>query len=534
METSSDIYKRAIHFHQVQGLVLDLVNELVKSLLLLYLSQSHSIARHFSDSAVIMATQDKPNGLINGLTNGHLPSIFTQHNRSLPLIIMTALPESGHTNPLIQIATYLIQRGYRIFFLASQPFEAQIVSVGAEFHLIPPHVTADRLATLVDEFPMPDGMDPPSWYVRRLGVEPMATRHAALVYLMEDVRRRYPEDEVVLFRDVWSFHVLPLWYGAALPKGYDMPPKVIGISTLFLLTYSVDVPPFFQEVPLVEVPSKERIAELWKKQEPWQREMVQRVNEELKKLGCRNLMKEPWILDEKTLASDVVLVACSRSLDLYRSDLQAKIHYAGCVPSNGPDPHLVYPEWWSEITANEKLPTSDPAKKRLVLITQGTVNRDYRQLLMPTLKALGERENIVTIALLGHPGAQLPDGFEIPANAHIMDYFPYEAVLPYANVMVSNAGFGSIMHGIMHGVPMVFGGNTEDKAEVSLRGERAGIAINLQTPTPAESAVREAVDRVLGDGRFKSRALEMMKENEDLDFLGAVERWIWKVQQMPA
>lgn len=455
-------------------------------------------------------------------------NIPQQRSTALPVVILTALPESGHTAPLIQIAAYLTRHGYTVFFLASNAFEVKIRAAGAEFHPLPTHVTADRLVTLAHEFPLPDGMDPASWYVRRLGIEPLVARYKVLVALLEDIRVRFPRDEVVIVRDVWSFQTLPLWYGAPLPRGYETRPRIVGISTLFLLTHSVDVPPYFQEVPLVEVPRKERIAELWAAQEPWQRDMVKRVNSELEQLGCTSQMKQPWLFDEKTVANDVCFVACSRSLDLYRSDLQDTVVYAGSVPSSL-DADLVYPEWWHEITSNAQLPKDDPARKKLVLISQGTVNRNYRQLLMPSLRALSQRSDIITIALLGHVGAQLPEEFTTSTNAHVMDYFPYEAILPFADTFVSNAGFGSIMHGIMHGVPMVFGGNTEDKAEVSLRGDRAGIAVNLQTPTPTEDAIQRAVDRVLTERTFKQRAMEMMKENEELDFLGTVERFISNV-----
>jgi hypothetical protein len=39
----------------------------------------------------------------------------------------------------------------------------------------------------------------------------------------------------------------------------------------------------------------------------------------------------------------------------------------------------------------------------------------------------------------------------------------------------------------------------EDKAEVSMRGEWAGIAVNLRTNTPSPEAIRDGVDRILID-----------------------------------
>lgn len=56
-----------------------------------------------------------------------------------------------------------------------------------------------------------------------------------------------------------------------------------------------------------------------------------------------------------------------------------------------------------------------------------------------------------------------------------------------------------------------------------MRGEWAGIAVNLRTDTPTADAVRGGVDRVLSDGAYGKRAREIRRENEELDSLGRLE-----------
>jgi UDP:flavonoid glycosyltransferase YjiC (YdhE family) len=66
----------------------------------------------------------------------------------------------------------------------------------------------------------------------------------------------------------------------------------------------------------------------------------------------------------------------------------------------------------------------------------------------------------------------------------------------------------------------------EDKSEVCTRGEWAGIAVNLKTDTPSVDAIRDAVDTVLTDTKFKKRCVEIQRENEALDSRAQVERAI--------
>jgi UDP:flavonoid glycosyltransferase YjiC (YdhE family) len=63
-----------------------------------------------------------------------------------------------------------------------------------------------------------------------------------------------------------------------------------------------------------------------------------------------------------------------------------------------------------------------------------------------------------------------------------------------------------------------------DKAEVSVRAAWAGAAVNLKTGNPTPEQVREGVDKLLGDKRYKERAMELREENIKADALGTIEK----------
>ena len=88
---------------------------------------------------------------------------------------------------------------------------------------------------------------------------------------------------------------------------------------------------------------------------------------------------------------------------------------------------------------------------------------------------------------------------------------------------VTNAGFGGTQYALSHGVPIVAAGATEDKPEVAMRVQWAGVGVNLRTGTPAPSAVARAVDRVLADRGFRDRARAMAARIREYDTFGLID-----------
>ncbi len=108
----------------------------------------------------------------------------------------------------------------------------------------------------------------------------------------------------------------------------------------------------------------------------------------------------------------------------------------------------------------------------------------------------------------------------------LIDYLNYDAALKHASVFVNNAGLGGVFHSVVNGVPMVLAGETEDKPEAAMRAEFAGIAVNLRTGRPTSNALREAVDKVLAEPRYKKNIMKIKEENEKCRTVEAVEQQV--------
>ncbi|KAF4919043.1 UDP-glucosyltransferase A1 [Colletotrichum viniferum] len=130
------------------------------------------------------------------------------------------------------------------------------------------------------------------------------------------------------------------------------------------------------------------------------------------------------------------------------------------------------------------------------------------------------------MAVLGAKGAELrlKDDEPLPLNTRVVDYFLYDAALEHSDVFAVTGGYGALTHGVTNGVPMVLAGDSEDKIEVSLRGEMAGCAISLRTGKPSQDEIVKAVTAILENGKYRSRAQELKREAAKFNPMDIVER----------
>ncbi len=207
-----------------------------------------------------------------------------------------------------------------------------------------------------------------------------------------------------------------------------------------------------------------------------------------------------FISDWPRLADGIVQLSVE-DFEYPRSDLPPSVEFVGPVlPGKGKvDKGL--PDWWPDLHGAEAV----------VHVTQGTFdNTDLGQLIAPTLEALAEREDLLVVVSTGRPDARL----SVPANARVADWVPYSALMPMVGAMVTNGGYGGVQYALSHGVPLVVAGETSDKAEVAARVEHTGVGVDLGTSTPLAASIGAAVDRVLGDGRYREAAAGLRRAIE--------------------
>jgi UDP:flavonoid glycosyltransferase YjiC (YdhE family) len=162
----------------------------------------------------------------------------------------------------------------------------------------------------------------------------------------------------------------------------------------------------------------------------------------------------------------------------------------------------VLPPWWGEMLEDDR---------PVVLVTQGTVATDARELVLPTLEGLRD-EPVQVIATTGGPDPAAVAGGDLPANARLERFVPFAPLMPHVRAFVTNGGYGGLHFALGHGVPTVVAGKTEDKAELVARVSWSGVGVGMRKQAVRPAEVRAAVRRVLREPGFRARAGALQAE----------------------
>jgi UDP:flavonoid glycosyltransferase YjiC (YdhE family) len=212
------------------------------------------------------------------------------------------------------------------------------------------------------------------------------------------------------------------------------------------------------------------------------------------------------------LAPQLFLQPTIPAFEYPRSDLPPQVHFVGpLVPRRAPD-RTALPAWWPELEA------AHAAGVPIVLVTQGTLATDPRELIGPALRALAG-EHALVIATTGRTLAG-PEAMGLrayPANARVEPFVPYHALLPLTSAIVTNGGYGGVQLALHHGVPLVVAGGSEEKPEIAARVAWCGAGIDLRTGRPSPKKLRAAITRVRTEAAFKTRASELAVEMAQYD-----------------
>lgn len=441
-----------------------------------------------------------------------------------PHLVFGATPVDGHTYPLIRIAEDLTRRGFEITFIGGDQFEPAITKMGARHvsirPLINPKIVAEREA-------IPAGLPRLLWDIKHVFTGETPHRWEVLKGVLEDIRADDGEREVIVMPETCFMGANPISLGAPLPKGYTTRPKVINLQPIPYMATSIDTAPFGPGLPPDSTESGRARNQFMNQMMvggPFA-EVIAHQDQVLKELGATEILEPQIPFHHWMLMHDLNLQLCPPSLEYDRSDMPSNVKFAGCLTPKPIPADFACPAWWDDVKRGDR---------RIVAVTQGTIAREASSLIIPTIYALSDRDDLLVVVILGEKGAVLPDDMTIPYNTRVIDYLPYDILLPYASVFVMNAGYGGFLHGVSNGVPMVLAGESEDKPEIAARGEWSGVAVNLRTGRPTPDLVREGVERVLSEDSFKKRVEEIKAENEAMKIHDFIEEQILSIGNLEA
>jgi MGT family glycosyltransferase len=206
------------------------------------------------------------------------------------------------------------------------------------------------------------------------------------------------------------------------------------------------------------------------------------------------------IFDILIQKSTLVLQSGTPGFEYKRSDMSPHVHFIG--------PLLPYTRkketksWF-----NEKLKQYD----KVILVTQGTVEKDVEKLLVPTLEAFKNSDCLVIATTGGSQTAELKKRYP-QENFIIEDFIPFADVMPHADVYVSNGGYGGVLLSVQHQLPMVVAGVHEGKNEINARVGYFKLGINLRTEKPSVLQLRKTVEEILGNDSYAKNVKRLSAE----------------------
>jgi MGT family glycosyltransferase len=411
-------------------------------------------------------------------------------------ILIASTPATGHLNPLLAITRILLAEGHEITFLTGSAFRARIASSGAKFLSLPTGADFDLrdiLAVAPELKEIPPGLE---WFrvaIERFFLDPLPAQHEGLRQALKECQA-----DVIVGDDMF-FGVLPMLLGARSER-----PPIVLCGTSFLHLAREDGAPNFLGLPPATTEEQRRqyvdIAREF--DEAVDQPALIRLNKVLNTMGV-GPVSAPLFHLVVELADAYMQLSVPRFE--YRRQIPPSVHFVGTppiIPGQAP-----LPPWAHELDGS----------RRVVLVTQGTVaNHNFGLLVAPTLAALANEPDVLVVATTGGRPVEAIPG-DVPPNARLASFLPFEWLLPRVDVLVTNGGYGSVNQAMSFGLPLVTAGMTEDKADVNARVAWSGVGLNLATNEPTPEVLRAAVRTVLDRPAYRMRAAQMAHEFARID-----------------
>ena len=169
------------------------------------------------------------------------------------------------------------------------------------------------------------------------------------------------------------------------------------------------------------------------------------------------------------------------------------------------------------------------AFRKIILVTQGTVEKDVSKLLVPALEAFKQTDILLIVTTGGSQTEALRNQYRHD-NIIIEDFIPFKDVLPYCKLFITNGGYGGVLQSLSLGVPIVAAGIHEGKSEICARVGYFKVGINLKTETPTPRQLYLATEEVMSEMKYHTNATHiaaaLSEYNAEIMITGAVTKLV--------
>jgi MGT family glycosyltransferase len=408
-------------------------------------------------------------------------------------VLLASSPIAGHLNPLLVVARILKNAGHETALYTGSLFRKKIEAAGLGFFPLPADVDFD-LRDFGAAFPewkqYTPGPQQRLYSMRNIFANSMPSQFRGL----EAIVQALPADLVV--HETAFLGVLPLLLGTRSPRPAS---ACLSITTL-PLPREDGAPTGPGLPPATDAAQREQYRSIARDLDAaLTRPVREHADQILDELGVQRLPRP--IFESTAILSDLILQPCVPTFEFpFRQPLGTKVHFIGSL----------LPESLGDVPPQVK--EAKEAGRSIVLVSQGTVvNDDLGRLVAPVIQAFGEHEDkLLLVTTGGKPIDSIP--CPLGRNTVAVQFLNFGEVFPQVDVLVALGGYGTVTQALSFGVPMVLAGLGQDKPEIAARVAWTGSGIRLSTDRPTVSQLRDAVEKILLDPAYRTRAKTLALE----------------------
>jgi UDP:flavonoid glycosyltransferase YjiC (YdhE family) len=405
-------------------------------------------------------------------------------------ILFATTPGDGHFNPLTGLAKHLQGLGCDVRWFTSDYYTRQLEKLGIQHYAYEKtlNLTGDNIDDYLNRRSITDMIEKLNFDVEHLCIARAPEIYADVAKINES----FPFDILIADNGVTA---VPL-----IRAGLNKLVVTIGVVPLVedtpeLGPIGMAMPPATDEATLAEYAEirDQAVNVLFKR-------VVDMYGDILNEFGVKH--ERSMFTNQMVKLTDLYLQIGSPGFDYKRSQTSDNVRFIGALLPYKPE--VKEHDCWFDERVNQY--------QKVVLVTQGTVEKDTTKLTEPTLEAFKDTEVLVIATTAGSNTDALREKYRDSNNIIIEDYIPFNEVMPYAHVYITNGGYGGSLLSINHRLPMVAAGLHEGKSEICARIGYLGYGINLNTETPTPKAIHKAAEEIMNSEVYKHNMIRLYHE----------------------
>lgn len=346
----------------------------------------------------------------------------------IPLLV-SSVSHQSHFEKVGAVAAALAELGHPVTFMTGVVFKEAVGKLHPDIKFVPFQGIDDKLTEedLVHWQSLPPGVEAEIWVTTKVIVDGAPDAHNTYQAYFEDFRENYGDTKplISIYDQTIGGHQTFL-----LGVPGIKPDTSIGISMQPLLVHSNDTYPSRDGKKPHQGPDARAIHakayESHNDQYEW--EVSKAWWAKLKEMGSIR-DKFPQVLEGMNLNPDILVTMGVPEVEFPRTDLSLDVRYFGAFqyPQKKQSTILDPPKWWDDLSK------AKAEGKKVVVVSQGTVETNPNDLILPTLEALKDRDDVLVVATFYISEPEDVPGLVVPSNARVAKYIPHDKLLPYVS-----------------------------------------------------------------------------------------------------